>query len=177
MYKIEATINGLVPLRFNRFLIRSKQQTNKGKMTEEQQKADALERSYFDEKKGFYIPKHALRACLINGGKKVKIGRGAASKLLEAILIFDNDKYFLGIKDYKIMQDVVRIPPKTGGRVIQYWVVIEKWQCKFSATILDDLFPIDGIKESIQFAGMYNGLLDGRPEYGRFELTDFKKVK
>lgn len=177
MYKISATIEGLVPLRFNRFLIRGKQETNKKRMTEEQQKQDALDRSYFDEKQGFYIPKHALRACIINGGKKVKIGRGAASKLLEAILIFDEDKYWLGTKKYKIMEDVVRIPPKTGARVVQQWVVIEEWKCKFTATILDDLFVLDGVKESIQFAGMYNGLLDGRPEYGRFELVEFGKIK
>jgi hypothetical protein len=177
MYKITATITGLVPLRYNRFLIRGKEQTNKKRMTVEEQKVDALERSYYDKEKGFYIPKHALRAASINGGKKVKIGRGAASKLLEAIMIFDEEKYYLNTHEHEIQEDVVRIPPKTGARVVQYWVVIPNWECSFSAVILDDLFPVDGVKESIQYAGMYYGLLDGRPQLGRFELTDFKKEK
>ena len=38
MYKIEAGINGISPLRYNRFLVRTKDEPNKGKMTEEQQR-------------------------------------------------------------------------------------------------------------------------------------------
>lgn len=177
MYKVKATIKGLSPLRYNRFVIQSKQATNKKKMTEENQKLDALERSYFDEKKGFYVPAYALRASFVNGGKKVKIGRGAASKLLEAIMIFDEENYYLGTKEYKIQEDVVRIPPKTGARVSQMWVVLPEWEVTFTVTILDDLFVHDGLKDSIVSAGMYYGLLDGRPQLGRFELTEYEILK
>lgn len=155
-----------------------RQSANKKKMTHEEQILDALARSYRDAKKGFYIPAAALRACFIMGGKKVKIGRGGASNLLKAIMIFDDEKYFLGTTKYKIQQDVVRIPPgPTGARIIQYWVVIEKWKCKFTVSILDDVFPEDGLRDSIAAAGLYYGLLDGRPQLGRFELTDFKRKK
>lgn len=178
MYKIEATITGLAPIRFNRFIEQSKESANKRKMTQEQQVEDALTRSYRDENGEFYVPKEVLRACLINGGKKVKVGRGMASKSLEAILIFDEEKYYLGTTKYKIQKAVVRIPPKTGARVTQFWVMVElPWSLKFSAVILDEVFPSEAIKESIQFAGLYYGLLDGRPQLGRFELKDFKKVK
>ena len=146
-------------------------------MTHEEQVEDALTRSYRDDKKGFYVPSSVLRACIINGGKKVKVGRGGAGNLLKAILIFNDDKYFLGTDDYKISQDVVRIPPRTGERIMQYWVTIEEWKLKFTVNILDSVFPSNALKESIQFAGMYYGLLDGRPQLGRFELTSFKKEK
>lgn len=174
MYKFEAKIIGVAPLRFNRFIEINRQDSNKKKMTEEQQKKDALNRSYYDEEKGFYIPAQALRSCIVNGGKKVKIGRGAASKLLEAIMIFDQDKFFLGTKDYKIQKDVVRIPPKTGARIMQFWVTLPEWKLTFSANIVDDIFPQNAIKDSLEVAGMYYGLLDGRPQLGRFVLDSIE---
>lgn len=177
MYKFSAKIIGVAPLRFNRFIEQDRQNANKKKMTEEQQREDALQRSYYDEKKGFYVPSQALRTCICNGGKKVKVGRGAASKSLEAIMIFPEDKFFLGTKDYKIQKDVVRIPPKTGARIMQFWVAIEKWELEFSSTIIDDVFPHNAVKDSIEVAGMYYGLLDGRPQLGRFMLDDFKVIK
>lgn len=177
MYKFEAKIVGVAPLRFNRFIEQDRQNANRKKMTEEQQKEDALSRSYFDEKKGFYVPSQALRSCITNGGKKVKVGRGAASKSLEAIMIFDEDKFFLGTKEFKIQKDVVRIPPKTGARVMQFWTTIPEWELTFSANIVDDVFPSNAIKDSIEVAGIYYGLLDGRPQLGRFVLEDFEIVK
>lgn len=176
MYKVKAEIVGLAPIRFNRFIEQSKDAVNKKKMTHEDQIEDALLRSYRDEK-GFYVPKEALRACIINGGKKVKVGRGAASKSLEALLIFDEDRYYLGTNEYKIQKDVVRIPPKTGARITQYWAMVESWNLEFSAVILDSVFPSEAIRESIIYAGMYYGLLDGRPQLGRFELKNFEKIK
>jgi len=176
MYKVIGTIEGVTPLRFNRYLLNDRQSANRKKMTHEEQVENALERSYRDEK-GFYVPSAALRKCFINGGKKVKIGRGYASKLLEAIMIFDEDKYYLNTKDYEIQQDVVRIPPVTGARVLQYWVLIRKWKLSFTVSILDDVFPDGGLKDAIVNAGLYNGLLDGRPQLGRFELIEFKRIK
>ena len=166
MYKIKASIVGLSPLRYNRFLIRSKDQTNKKKMTHDDQVEDALERSYRDEK-GFYVPKEALRAAIINGGKKVKIGRGAASKLLEAILIFEEDKYYVGTDKYKIQQDVVRIPPKTGARIVQYWVVIEKWGIEFEAVI-----PDTDILESVYESGDHY-IIESSPKNKQYKYPEF----
>lgn len=179
MYKFESKIVGVAPLRFNRFIERSREDSNRKKMTEEQQIQDALERSYLDPKKGFYVPSEAIRASIVNGGKKVKISRGSASKLLEAIMIFDEERFYLGIKsnDYKIQKGVVRIPPKTGARVMQFWVVLEKWELPFSANIVDDVFPSNSIKDSIDVAGVYYGLLDGRPQLGRFFQESFKKIE
>ena len=174
MYKIEATLTGKSPLRHNKFII-NKGGTSK-KKSEQELISEAMERSYYDKDKGFYIPKHALKRVICNGGKKVKIGRGSASIVLFAIMIMDEDRYYIGSHDYKIYEEPVRIPPKTGARIMKMFVINPEWRIKFSANVLDDVVPADAIKESLQFGGLYNGLLDGRPEYGRFELTEFKKM-
>lgn len=176
MYRIKAKIVGLTPLRYNKFVIVPKDEAvSKSKMTEAQAQADAMTRAYRDENGNFYVPKSALRACFINGGKKVKVGRGAASKLLEAILIFEDDRYYLPNNDFEYQQDVVRIPPKTGARILQYWVTLKDWSLEFSAIILDDTFPSKALEDAIKSAGLYYGLLDGRPQLGRFELVSFVK--
>lgn len=176
MYQVKATITGLSPLRHNRFIESKATSGMSKKKSEDDRIKEAFERSYYDEKEGFYIPRQALKKVICEGGKKVKIGRGSANTIFKAILILDEDKFFIGNKHYVIYKEAVRIPPKTGARVMQHWVINEKWQITFTATILDDVIPADAVKESIQYAGLYYGLLDGRPEYGRFELTDFKKL-
>ena len=186
MYKVKVTIKGLSALRYNRFNVERNTTGTSKKMNEEQKAEEVWERAYIN-KDGFYLPRHALKTSIINGAKKVKLGRGSASASLKAILIFDKDEFpAMSLKDkqlkrkdgdYVIMTDVVRIPPRTGARVVQRWVALPEWQCTFDFIIVDDVVHPDTIKESINFAGLYQGLLDGRPEYGRFEMTSFEKYK
>lgn len=177
MYQIKASIKGLSPLRHNRFIESKATSGMSKKKSDDDRIKEAFERAYYDDKKGFYIPKQALKRVICEGGKKVKIGRGSASAVFKAILILDEDMYFIGTKEHEIYKEAVRIPPRTGARVMQHWVINQEWEATFTATILDDVVPADAVKESIQFAGMYYGLLDGRPEFGRFELTDFSKIE
>jgi hypothetical protein len=177
MYKINALIKGVAPIRFHRFIDNGKNTTSRKKMTDEEEVQEALLHSYKDEN-GFYVPAMALRACIINGAKKVKVGKYAASKIAEAIFRFEKDKfYFSKHDDYKIMQDIVRIPPKTGARVPQKWVILENWELPFSITVLEDTFQDKAVEEAIHYAGLYYGLLDGRPMLGTFTLEKFERVK
>lgn len=177
MYKIKATIVGQSPLRHNKY---NEQKGNSGmssKKSTQAYKDQAMERAYYDDEGGFYVPKHALKKVICEGGKKVKIGRGAASTIIKAIFILQGDKFYIGTHKHELYTEAVRIPPKTGARVMQYWVMNQEWSCTFEALILDDVIPAEAIKQSIQFGGLYNGLLDGRPEFGRFELTEFEVVE
>lgn len=185
MYLIKATIKGISPLRFNKFNVERNTTGTSKKMNEEDKKEEVWERTYIDET-GFFLPRHALKKAIINGAKKVKLGRGSASASLNAIMIFEKEKFYLTKKgkilikkkdDFIIMTDVVRIPPRTGARVIQRWVALPEWETEFEALIIDDVIHPDTIKESINFAGLYQGLLDGRPEFGRFEMIKFEVVK
>ncbi len=175
MYQVKVHIEGVAPLRMNRFREDCLTGTSK-KISEDDRVEDAYNRAYKDEK-GYYIPRQAIKACLVEGGKKVKVGRGAASKLMKAIFHVNKEKVYLnGKSKADIMKDVVRIPPKTGGRVMQYWVYFPKWDIKFDATLVDDRFPVDAVENSFVEAGIYAGLLDGRPDFGRFVLKSFSKV-
>lgn len=174
MYQVEVKISGISPLRHNKYTIPDRDGVKFVDVkTKEGAIQDALNRSYFDDKKGYYVPKEALKACIINGASKFKV-----KSKLDAIMMFDDDKYFIDSKDYVIEEGVVRIPPGPKGvRVPKMWVVNKTWGIKFKATILDETFPSQKIKDSIINAGIYFGLLDNRPEYGKFVVDEFKKVK
>ena len=177
MYKIKATVKGLSPLRHNKFVEARATSGMSKKKSPENITDETFERAYYDKAEGFYIPRNALKKVICEGGKKVKIGRGSASTLFKAILILEQDKFYIGTQDYKIYKEAVRIPPRTGGRIMQQWIINENWEVTFEALILDDVIPSDAILESIKYAGLYYGLLDGRPEFGRFELISFEKLK
>ena len=176
MYQISVQLEGVAPLRMNRFLEDALSGTSK-KITDEARKKEAEDRTYKDAK-GYYIEARAIKKCIMNGGKKVKVGRGAASKLLGAILIMDAQVVYLP-KKYKpkLVMGVVRIPPgPSGARVLKYWKQFDKWDVQFTATIVDERIPIDCIESSINEAGIYEGLLDGRPDLGRFLLKKIEKI-
>lgn len=176
MRTVRITIEGVVPLRMNRYVFDKKQPT---KPTVEWLKEDALDRCYKDEK-GFYIPKAALRKVLLNGASKVRHGRGRAKADMSAIF-FPQEHGYLPKSSKPIIPDepeIVRIPPgPKGARVPKYFAYFEKWSVVYDAVITDDSMPIETIKDSIIAGGLYFGLLDGRPEYGRYVLDKFEVVK
>ena len=174
MYKVKMTFTGLSPLRMNRFSSDMLTGTSK-KLSKDDWIKDAYTRSYQDDQ-GYYVPGVALKTCIGFGGKKVKVGKFSASSQLRAILHIEPKIYFS--KEYKpeILEGCVQVPPKSGARVIKYWVCFPVWKIDFEALIIDDRFPVDAVKNSAFEAGLYYGLLDGRPEYGRFALDNFEKI-
>lgn len=176
MYKVKIRLVGISPLRMNRFTDSGTSGTSRKKSKEEYIQ-DAYVRSYKDPKIGYYVPREAIKACLVCGGKRVKIGRRAASQEMKAVFHLDDAMVPLGKGiEPEIAEVVVRIPPKTGSRVLQYFCVFQEWQITFTATIVDDRFPIQSLKDACNEAGIYYGLLDGRPDFGRFTVEEFAKV-
>ena len=178
MYQVKIKIIGISPLRMNNFLEAKQTTGTSRKLSKEERVQDAYDRAYKDKDDKYCVQKKAIKACIVNGGKRVKIGRASASASLRAIFHLDKENIILPkISKAEIVSEVVRIPPKTGPRVIQYYVLFKEWNLEFTATLVDDRFPENAIRDSVIEAGMYYGLLDGRPDYGRFVLESFEKIK
>jgi hypothetical protein len=177
MYKVQVTLSGLTPLRMNKKLedYEVPDKFKGTKLTREQYIELAQLGAYKDDK-GYYVPKNAIKACFVNGGKKVKVGRGAASALLKAILFMNENAYLSKKVKTGIHEEFCRVPPKTGAMVKKFWVTFPEWDLSFTANIIDDRFPISALENSIKEAGLYYGLLDGRPDFGKFVLDSIKKI-
>ena len=175
MYKIEMLFEGLSPLRMNRFSPDALKGTSV-KLSREELIQDAHVRSYQDAQ-GYYIPGLNVKTAICYGGKRVKVGRLFASASMRAIFHVE-DKVRLGTGfTTEIEEGYVQIPPGSGKRVVKFWVCFPRWTISFACSVLDDRFPPEAIRNSAKEAGLYCGLLDGRPEHGRFSVEDFRVVE
>lgn len=171
MRTVKITIEGIVPLRMNRYIHEKKQPT---KPTDSWLREDAFDRCYKDDK-GYYIPKQALRKVILNGAGKVRHGRGRAKADMSAVFFPQTHGYLeKGCKPELGDIEIVRIPPgPKGARVPKYFAYFQGWGTTFEAAVTDDSIPLETIKDSAIAGGLYFGLLDGRPEYGRYMVTKF----
>lgn len=175
-YKIEVV--GVAPLRMNRLTseVKNTLQGGRKKLSETEKREEALERTYRDEKGAFIIEAKAIKASILNGGKRIKVGRKSAYGDLRAILFFQEKQMPLAHSDPIIVEEVCRIPPKTGALVLKMFYLFEEWGFEAVLLVTDDRFPDTALKQAIIEAGMYAGLYDGRPDFGRFVLKEFKEL-
>jgi len=62
------------------------------------------------------------------------------------------------------------------SRIVRARPRFDEWALEFVIEIVDPIITPDVLKQIIEDAGKYNGLLDFRPLYGLFKLTSFEKV-
>lgn len=163
-------IEGVAPIRMNKYV---HEMDNSTKKSDKERQEEAYQRTYKDEKGKYVIPRKAIKAVIVAGGAKVSVGRGKAKALLKAVLFIEADVLLKYPKTAEIlMQDGVKIPPRTGARVMKYWVAFKEWSAEFDIVITDDTIREEVIRNSIIAGGIYHGLLDGRPDFGRYILKD-----
>ncbi len=52
----------------------------------------------------------------------------------------------------------------------------EGWELEFELLLVDDAFPPDIVEKSVLNGGLFAGLGDFRPEFGRYVLGTFEQV-
>jgi hypothetical protein len=178
--KASFTITGTSPLLMHNPLGMAKQNKGKSKIKKGAQEFDPAEDAeagtYRTEKGDLYVPSIALRSCLINGCKGMKIGKlGAKTIIAGAVEITDlpcvlyEPKTRKPISTYEIdtrraviqKQGILRSRPK-----------IFPWALDWEIDYDPDFVSPGTIVEILQRAGVLVGLLDYRPEksgpFGKF---------
>lgn len=181
MKTFEVHIQGVAPLRMNRLTSGTKENLYTGasakKMDEKEKIVDAYNRTYKNTDGKYIVEGRAIKACLVKGAAKVKLGRYAASSTLKATLYVDGREIpLLHKREPNIIDIPCKVPPKTGALVVKLFACFEEWELKFNLIITDERIPSNTVKQSIIEAGLYAGLLDGRPDFGRFVLKEFTEV-
>lgn len=186
MYQINATIEGIAPILFNRFteenVIEVEEGRSVGRKTAEVKRKLARESKIYSNKDGLFCPAKNIKkamtlACSI---ANLKYGRKGLGPILKAIMFIEPDEVPFNIKkpDY-IDEQTGRIPPGArGARVTLYRPALKPgWKLSFIIHVFDDRVSLEQVKRSLEDAGIYQGLCDGRPEYGRFTISAFAKVE
>lgn len=184
MYKVNVELTGLAPIRFNRFT-NEKPTGGTASHTDEAEKKDAINRCYWldnEKQKGLYVPAEAVKRCLLNGINMAKIKEGKSSMInyVKATVFLDPLKIPLGKNSFDYMESItVRIPPGIkGSRVNKYFCYVKDgWKLPFVFNVVDDRRDSEKLKLALSEAGLLCGLLDGRPDYGRFEVTGWGVIK
>ena len=139
---------------------------------------------YFDENIGVYVPAINIEASLIEGAKQYKIGRGSATKYVKSgVFITDNElqlkvdgNTIKSLDEVEVDQRTVK-NPSTKGRNMRYRAIFKMWSTEFTIMVSsDDYISEDLLKNIIDYSGMYVGVCDFRPRFGRFKVTKFEEV-
>lgn len=180
--KIAVTIQGVTPLLMAKFepdMLKSKSK-NKEETIEEMAEKNA----YRDKKGKLGIPARNIFVCLVEGGKYVKMGRGAItnskSSVLSAGALMSDEFCLLNQDKYEVLS-MSAVNNNIKARVMTYKPMFKTWELSFTLSIDTELFDSDIIKKIIASAGKRIGLGSYRPDrkgtYGKFEIKSFEVTK
>jgi len=176
MIEVNVKIKGLTPLIMDALRVEDiiNSATSVRKYTEEVM-AKMAEKSLYRTPAGdIYLPSRNIKRCLIDGAKMGRIKLNARQNLypfIEASVFISPMEILLGKKQ---ADNFLQIPMrrKDGNVIPKRLPIFTDWKLIFNLMIYDDEIP-DKVKDSIEIAGISVGLGNQRPEYGRFELTEW----
>lgn len=176
MYKVDSTIEGAAPILFNRFL-----GMGLVKPTLEQEEEAAKQRVYRNSN-GLYLPANNLKRALRSGASRagVKIGRMSLDPYISAAVFIEPRELEFGKDEPDFMFGAwVRIPPGKKGALV--WKVRpglnSGWQLNPLLHVLDDRIASEKLRIALETAGLFIGVCDWRPEYGRFIVKKWEVKK
>lgn len=186
----EVTIKGLDSLLMNKM-----PDLSKAKKEKDQSKKDSLskeesswrEKIYFNENEEVYIPGENIHECMKEAAKywgKTIPGEGKKTYtdvILKAVIVED---MLLGFK-----KDDERLIPfgknvngqpgkgkKSGSKVYKIRPLLRPWGGTFRMHVFDDRLTNDILKIIFAYSGIFIGLCDWRPTFGRFELQELRRI-
>lgn len=137
------------------------------------EKVEWLGSLYWKEDVGIYLPGDNITACIVAGARKSKSGKQAEQGLVPiddapiTTVCKTTDLEALHKRKEFQFRSPVRIPPKTGSRLMKVRPMVPTgWTA--SIVIEYDIIPTSDLKEAITDAGATIGLGDWRPKFGRF---------
>jgi hypothetical protein len=129
-----------------------------------------------DERRPVIISGHVVESCIVAGAKRSKMGPAAKTALyVDGDAKFFVDGKTVGMDDIKSKPEYrLATPVKVGmARVVRTRPFFKKWSAEFALNVMDDVANEDDVRSWIRDAGLYVGLCDWRPRYGRFKVVGF----
>lgn len=180
MFTIQATLEGVAPILFNRWTENAEKSIRTGvtggKVSETARAAEALEKVYRNDAGELIVPGWNVKRCLLDGCKRagIKEGRSSMVPFLFATVFVQGDPSFGVTEPDYIDEKSGRRPPRTGGAaLIQRPALKTGWRLPIVLNVVDDRRNPDAIRRSLEEAGVMVGLCDFRPEYGRFVVREW----
>ena len=182
-YAVEVALEGRAPLLFHRYDTQAVKEKGEAKKGSNEKKTDNIQSYTHRDSDGYLsVPAVAIWACLGEAARSMRDPRSPRKALRD-----------LARAGLRVEPFMVPILPKTKEwhyidrqRVVVQRAAItrerpaikEGWKLKFNLIVLaGEYLNEDLVHDLVYRSGRYVGLLDGRPLYGLFRVTGFKRVK
>jgi len=126
------------------------------------------------------LPAENLLACLVGGGRFVKVGRRqvstSQSSILAGALTLDQTESLVVSEGWEVLSAHPR--NAAGSSSQSYMPLFTDWACSLQCSLDCSFIPLDAFRQVVDIAGRLIGLGPMRPErkrmYGRFLVTEWK---
>ena len=180
MKEIQVSVQGITPLLQHRFAEVGADEPSKKRTGAPDWKGEVEVSLYKDKDGKIYQPSEHFEKALKNSAKSFKIAgkRGATyTRLIGSSVEILPYELIHKIQHYVIDSRAVVIQK---ARVIRYRPRLDEWELDFTLRILDAQLPISVIKEILDYAGLYVGIGDYRPQlggkFGKFMVIRFEEI-
>lgn len=174
MYQVKVTYKGIAPLLINAF-----SDEKAGRKSDVDYMAEALRKLHRTDDGECCITAEMIKSCLVAGSSMsvLKLGRKSLVQYLKATVFVEPRQVTLGKKkpDF-IDKRMGRIPPGPRGAAVMLYRpgFKEGWQISFKFVVSDDRVTLGLLKQAADDSGLLVGLGSGRPDFGRFVITQWE---
>ena len=174
MVKYKIKVIGKAPLLMNRFVVEENKSSSRAKKVYIP-KEEAEKKTYRNADGKLVLPNTHFKTSMVKASTDFKMtGKKTYKDYVRAGIFIDEEEIILEPQKYEIFACPVVIQR---ARVMSWRPMFKKWSCEFTLEIADEMLDPTTIKEILIAAGRFKGVGDYRPDYGRFIVEEFKKVK
>jgi len=172
--KIEVSIKGVSPLLMNKFSEPTQGESKRGKKVYDAEE-EAEKKTYRTSDGKLFLPSSHFKASMVKAGADFKMtGRKTYKEYIKSGVFINEEEIVLDQQEYEIHTEPVVIQR---ARVMSWRPKFKTWSCSFTIEIVDEMINQTTLKEILTMAGKYKAVGDYRPDFGRFEVVEFKKVE
>lgn len=174
--KIAVSIEGIAPLLQHRFPEEEHEATGSRKKKKVYDpEEDAIAALYKKEDGTIYQPARHFEAALIKAAVAFKFeGRKTYKDAFKGGIFINPAEIVHKYPEWEIDRQPVVIQR---ARIMRARPRFDKWALDFEIEIIDDRIAVDVVKEALEYTGLYVGIGDLRPRYGRFKVIKFEEDK
>ena len=130
--------------------------------------------AYWKDGLGLYIPAENVEATITNGAKANKKGKDV-QKYVDVVDLYIPLDYGENLSKDELIQNYeyrdTRIMTVMRSKVLRTRPRFDQWKIEFELRYNEEKIDIETIINAIEYAGMYVGLCDSRPKYGKVVAT------
>ena len=130
--------------------------------------------AYWKEGMGLYIPAENVEATIINGAKANKKGKDI-QKYVDVTDLYIPFEYGEDLTKEELIQNYeyrdTRIMTVMRSKILRTRPRFDQWVIEFNLRYNEEKIDIETIINAMEYAGLYVGLCDSRPKYGKFSVV------